>query len=117
MFDPDWKCEPTLRIVDITQLKTNVVHKAFWVQGYGMTESCGVGSATPGDAPEFADHFGSAGVLMPNLEAVVVDPISHTRMAPGQQGELWIRGPNVMKGKERQAFLLPHTVVKRKIRI
>ncbi|MGW1887360.1 AMP-binding enzyme [Streptomyces sp. NPDC001970] len=35
---------------------------------------------------------------MPDLEARVVDPVNGEDTAPGGQGELWCRGPNIMRG-------------------
>lgn len=67
------------------------------LQGYGLTESTGIGSVTPGDGAEFADHFGSAGMLAPTLEAMVVDPLTNQAVAPTHQGELWLRGPTIMR--------------------
>jgi long-subunit acyl-CoA synthetase (AMP-forming) len=69
------------------------------MQGYGLTESCAVGSTTPADGTEFADHFGSAGMLCPTLEAMVVDPLTNEAVPPTKQGELWLRGPTIMKGQ------------------
>jgi len=41
---------------------------------------------------------GSVGTIGPNLEAVVVAPGTGARLGAGQPGELWIRGPQVMRG-------------------
>lgn len=43
---------------------------------------------------------GSIGVLLPNLEARLVasDEDDIIDAAPGEPGELWVRGPTVMKG-------------------
>lgn len=50
-------------------------------------------------APPGVPHLrGSCGVVGPNVEAVVVDPESGTRLGPDQPGELWVRGPQVMAG-------------------
>jgi len=57
-----------------------------------------MGSVTPADGAEFADHFGSAGMLAPTLEAMVVDPLTNKAVPPIKQGELWLRGPTIMKG-------------------
>ncbi len=63
------------------------------VQGYGMTELSPVSHATAG-----ADSkSGSSGVTVPNTECRVVDPMG-VDVAPGEEGELWVRGPQVMKG-------------------
>ncbi|XP_073123063.1 4-coumarate--CoA ligase-like 9 [Henckelia pumila] len=66
------------------------------VQGYGMTETAGAATRTIG--PEEAKRYGSAGRLAENLEAKIVDPDSGEALPPGKQGELWLRGPAIMKG-------------------
>src|SRR6202022_79631 len=38
------------------------------------------------------------GTLLPNTECVVVDPGSGESVERGQQGEIWVRGPLVMRG-------------------
>ncbi|HXV70796.1 MAG TPA: AMP-binding protein [Acidimicrobiia bacterium] len=64
------------------------------IQGYGLTETSPVThTALPGQA-----RSGSIGVLIPNTEARVVDPISGDDLGEGDSGELWLRGPQVMKG-------------------
>lgn len=68
------------------------------LQGYGLTET----SPTTHLQPESGAHkSGSIGVLLPNLETrLVVDGEGDGEIdaEEGQPGELWIRGPNVMKG-------------------
>ena len=61
-----------------------------------MTE-CGLGSANPLDRPEQV-RPGSAGPLVPGCECKVVDVATYRELGPGEQGELWLRGPNVMRG-------------------
>jgi acyl-CoA synthetase (AMP-forming)/AMP-acid ligase II len=64
-------------------------------QGYGMTEASPVTHMVPdalaGQMP------GSVGVPAPNTECRLVD-IATGKDAAGEPGELWIRGPQVMKG-------------------
>lgn len=63
-------------------------------QGYGMTELSPVSHAVPED-----DYKpGSVGTLVASTEARVIDPATGADVAAGQAGELWIRGPQVMKG-------------------
>jgi acyl-CoA synthetase (AMP-forming)/AMP-acid ligase II len=65
-------------------------------QGYGLTETSPVLTAHP---PEEARiRHGSAGQLMPNTEAKVVDPATGEALGRNQDGELCFRGPQVMRG-------------------
>jgi 4-coumarate--CoA ligase len=64
------------------------------VQGYGMTELSPVSHLTP---PGYSKP-GSVGVTAPNTELRVVHPASGEDLGPDEDGELWIRGPQVMKG-------------------
>ena len=41
---------------------------------------------------------GSIGALIPNTEARLVDPETGEDVAEGEEGEIWIRGPQVMRG-------------------
>ncbi|KAH9956171.1 AMP binding protein [Russula dissimulans] len=67
-------------------------------QGFGLTETSPVTHALSKE-----DHLrkvGSIGVLLPNLEARIIasDDGEVVDAAPGEPGELWVRGPTVMKG-------------------
>ncbi|XP_010484070.1 PREDICTED: 4-coumarate--CoA ligase-like 9 [Camelina sativa] len=66
------------------------------VQGYGLTESTGPVASTFG--PEETVKYGSVGRISENLEAKIVDPSTGEALPPGKNGELWIRGPIIMKG-------------------
>ena len=62
------------------------------VQGYGMTEMSPVSHATPrGQARK-----GSVGVTLPSTECRIV--VDGRDAGPGEAGELWVRGPQVMAG-------------------
>jgi len=63
--------------------------------GYGMTETCGIITAISADF--FVDKPDSAGPAMPCYEAKCVDDEGNT-VPPGQVGELWVRGAQVIKG-------------------
>ncbi|MGY1752228.1 4-coumarate--CoA ligase family protein [Blastococcus sp. SYSU D01042] len=72
-------------------------------QGYGMTELSPVSHTTPDpDAmpPGFSGEVpkGSVGFAIPNTECRLIDPGTGEDAAPGERGELWVRGPQVMKG-------------------
>ncbi|MEU1276518.1 AMP-binding protein [Streptomyces sp. NPDC005799] len=66
------------------------------VQGYGLTEASPTTHGIPADRPDL--DRGSVGLLMPNLEARVVDPVTGRDAELGEHGELWCRGPNIMRG-------------------
>ncbi len=63
-------------------------------QGYGMTEASPVTHYT---APGL-QRGGKAGLLAPCTECRIVDPETGCDTAAGQAGEVWVRGPQVMKG-------------------
>ncbi len=69
--------------------------------GYGMTESSPTISQTRLDAPR-ADT--SVGAVIPGVEVRIVDA-GGADVPAGEAGELWVRGPNVMKGYYREAAL------------
>ena len=64
------------------------------VQGFGMTELSPVSHATMSGQ----DRPGTVGVTIPNTECRLVDPATGEDQGVGGVGELWIRGPQVMKG-------------------
>lgn len=72
--------------------------KLILLSGYGLTETSPVTHLLP--PKDGVRKVGSIGVLMPNLEARLVasDEDSIIDAAPGEPGELWVRGPSVMKG-------------------
>jgi acyl-CoA synthetase (AMP-forming)/AMP-acid ligase II len=65
-------------------------------QGYGLTETSPVLTAHPSD--EARIRHGSAGQLVPNTQAKVVDPATGEALGRNQDGELCFRGPQVMRG-------------------
>jgi acyl-CoA synthetase (AMP-forming)/AMP-acid ligase II len=66
------------------------------VQGYGMTEASPVTHLSPTrNAPL---KPGSAGRVVPNTEVKIVDVVSGDEVDCGKEGELLIRGPQIMKG-------------------
>jgi acyl-CoA synthetase (AMP-forming)/AMP-acid ligase II len=64
-------------------------------QGYGMTETSPVTHAMPDGVDMPA---GSVGVTLPNTECRLVSVDTGADTEQGEPGELWIRGPQVMKG-------------------
>lgn len=78
------------------------------MQGYGLTETSPVTHMTPDEPGK--DKAGSIGPLIPNTEARLVDPGSGQDLPPNERGELWIRGPQVMKGYLNNDEATRHTI-------
>jgi 4-coumarate--CoA ligase len=65
-------------------------------QGWGMTE---VTCAATTFAPDKRSESFSVGELLANMEAkIVLDEDGKIEAPQGERGEIWVRGPNVMKG-------------------
>jgi acyl-CoA synthetase (AMP-forming)/AMP-acid ligase II len=66
------------------------------VQGYGMTEASPVTHLSPTkNAPM---KPGSAGRVIPNTEVKIIEVGTTHEVEQGKEGELWIRGPQIMQG-------------------
>lgn len=65
-------------------------------QGYGMTETSPVVHMSPSD-PEQIKH-GAVGQCLPNTECKIVDMESGQELGHRQEGEICMRGPQMMKG-------------------
>lgn len=65
-------------------------------QGYGLTESSPVTHINP-DPPDLIKP-GAVGPSLPNTEYQIVDPQTRASFGPQKQGEVLVRGPQVMKG-------------------
>ncbi|XP_052180684.1 4-coumarate--CoA ligase-like 9 isoform X2 [Diospyros lotus] len=66
------------------------------IQGYGLTETAGVGTSMI--EPDEGKRYGSVGRVAEGLQAKIVDPVTGEACPPGRRGELWLRGPSIMKG-------------------
>ncbi len=64
------------------------------LEGFGMTETSPVACFNPPDA----NRIGSIGRAVPGTELKLVDTQGHDIESPHRPGELWIRGPQVMRG-------------------
>jgi acyl-CoA synthetase (AMP-forming)/AMP-acid ligase II len=64
------------------------------VQGYGMTELSPVSHLTP---PGWFKP-GSVGITAPDTQTKIADPVTGTDLGTGEEGEVWVRGPQVMTG-------------------
>jgi acyl-CoA synthetase (AMP-forming)/AMP-acid ligase II len=79
-------------------------------QGYGLTEVSPV-SHKSRVADVDKTPPGSIGPLVPNTEARLVDPETDEDVPEGEEGEIWLRGPQVMLGylndEESTAAIFP----------
>jgi acyl-CoA synthetase (AMP-forming)/AMP-acid ligase II len=66
------------------------------LQVYGLTETSPIVPLARRDGS--AHTPGGVGTLVPNTQARLVDPATGADLAPGETGELWVRGPQVMAG-------------------
>jgi len=66
------------------------------IEGYGLSEASPVTHVNPATAEK--RKVGTIGIPIPNTLAMVVDPATGKEVPLGETGELWIRGPGVMKG-------------------
>jgi acyl-CoA synthetase (AMP-forming)/AMP-acid ligase II len=65
-------------------------------QGYGMTETSPVTHSSPPHPDDM--KLGAVGPAAPNTECKLIDPGTGAELGPNQEGELCVRGPQVMKG-------------------
>lgn len=66
------------------------------LEGYGLTEASPVVACNP---PEGA-RVGTVGPALPSTEVSIRE--NGVELAPGEPGELWVRGPQVMRGYWRR---------------
>jgi long-chain acyl-CoA synthetase len=65
------------------------------LDGYGITETATMVTL---NWPVGGRVLGSCGLPLPGLAVRLVDPLTDADVAPGQEGELIVRGPGVMQG-------------------
>lgn len=66
----------------------------FILEGYGLTEASPVVSVNPTDITSFT---GSIGLPLPSTDVKICDE-DDNELPLGEVGELWVKGPQVMKG-------------------
>ncbi|RYF15236.1 MAG: long-chain fatty acid--CoA ligase [Comamonadaceae bacterium] len=64
------------------------------VEGWGMSETCAIGTNNPLDATDFS---GTIGLPLPSIEIAIKDDEGRS-LPRGEAGEICIRGPNVTPG-------------------
>lgn len=68
------------------------------VEGWGMSETCAIGTNNPVLSSEFS---GTIGLPLPSIEVAIKDDAGNS-LPLGESGEICIRGPNVMAGYYNQ---------------
>ncbi|MDB5872468.1 MAG: long-chain fatty acid--CoA ligase [Ramlibacter sp.] len=68
------------------------------VEGWGMSETCAIGTNNPVMSAEFS---GTIGLPLPSIEVAIKDDDGRS-LPLGQPGEICIKGPNVMPGYYNQ---------------
>ena len=68
------------------------------VEGWGMSETCAIGTNNPVMSKEFS---GTIGLPLPGIDIAIKDDDGNS-LAQGISGEICIKGPNVMTGYYRQ---------------
>ncbi len=68
------------------------------VEGWGMSETCAIGTNNPVNTRTFS---GSIGLPLPGIELVIMNDAGQS-LPQGETGEIGIRGPNVMPGYYQQ---------------
>ena len=76
------------------QIKFGEITGGRLIEGYGLTEAAPVTHANPIFGERRA---GSIGLPWPDVDARIVDPDTLEEQQAGQAGELWVRGPQVMR--------------------
>ena len=64
--------------------------------GYGLTET--TSAVVSNSGADYLDHPDSVGVCQPGADVRVVDPETGKDAPEGGIGELWFRGPNIVRG-------------------
>ncbi len=81
-----------------TALQWQKVTGRVMVEGWGMSETCAIGTNNPVNATTFS---GTIGLPLPSVEIAIKDDDGND-LPIGAAGEICIRGPNVMQGYYNQ---------------
>jgi acyl-CoA synthetase (AMP-forming)/AMP-acid ligase II len=104
--------DPTVDAYDLSSLRlissagapigADLLHRCATRFGCAVVQSYGLTEASPLTHSPFVDgpwsKLGSIGACVPNTECKVVDIATGAELNANEQGELWVRGPQVMQG-------------------
>lgn len=68
------------------------------IEGWGMSETCAIGTNNPVTSQQFS---GTIGLPLPGIDIAIKDEEGHS-LPLGETGEICIKGPNVMEGYYQQ---------------
>jgi acyl-CoA synthetase (AMP-forming)/AMP-acid ligase II len=80
----------------VTRIGAELGPNTFAANGYGATETTSAVCANT--AADYLHNPDSVGRPAPGADLRVVDPETLADVPPGQVGELWFRGPNIVRG-------------------
>ena len=84
------------------------------VEGYGLTESAPIAASNPFEG---VNKEGSVGVPVPGTTITIVDKEDPRKVLPqGEDGEICISGPQIMKGYWRREDATAETIVEGRLR-
>ncbi len=66
----------------------------YYSEGWGMSETFALGISNPVQGKK---KVGSCGIPMPDYDVRIVDPDTLKDVPLGERGEIWIKGPTIMK--------------------
>ncbi|MCU0930480.1 MAG: AMP-binding protein [Serpentinimonas sp.] len=81
-----------------TARQWKAVTKSAMIEGWGMSETCAIGTNNPVTNENYSGHIG---LPLPSISIAIKDDDGQT-LPPGQSGEICISGPNVMRGYYNQ---------------
>ena len=70
------------------------------LEGYGITETS---TMVTMNWPSGGRVLGSCGLPVPGVGVRLVDPVTGADVGTGEEGELWVSGPNLMRGYHNRA--------------
>ena len=101
---PDWAIRDLSSLKHVEAFTSFGRHKTVEVEdewspraAYGLTETFTIITSLPADTPPEIRE-GNQGAVLPGNELLIVDPETGAALPVGEEGEIAVRGPTMMKG-------------------